>query len=199
MCGHATYLLWQSFMRGLNAVFTEVLALYLWCLKTLGSCWECQAEMISLEAPTASGIQLGEWSKLTGAKRGSELMPFIPKVKGFFCFLGGILAVSLLASVWFEYKLNCLGALEPDWSLSWVCLLSCQFQRTYQKPEIWTLKKPLTALYPLQPLPFQALHVQPTWLAKWGPRRQHRIPVIFFRIPVIESSHPVKILKSSWD
>ena len=80
-------------------------------------------------------IHLDEGLKLTGAKRGRELMPFIPNVKSFFYFtllvswecifwpLSGLCMNSTAPALW-----------NPDWTLSSVCRLSflSQFWRTHQ-------------------------------------------------------------------
>lgn len=127
-----------------------------------------------------------EWLKLTGAKRAGG-NGFYPPMKGFFYFT---LLVSWESFFWPLYSLyinaTALGALEPDWIVSSVCLLSSlsQFQRAYQKSETWILKRSLTT---------PAHHII-TLPAKWCPGPQGAT-----RILVFESSHPVKILKSPWE
>lgn len=105
-----------------------------------------QAEMISLGSTTT--IHWGEWLKLTGARRGWELMSFIPNVKRFFSF-------TLLASwehlFWplsgFVYKPNCLGALESC-TVGSVCLFFLSCHSCKKKSEIWTLMRSLIAWHP---------------------------------------------------
>lgn len=128
---------------------------------------------------------VSDWNWLGQRELGG--MPFIPQMKGFFYFT---LLVSWESFFWPLYSLGinptALGALEPDWIVSSVYILSSlsQFQRTYQKSETWILKRSLTT---------PAHHII-SLPAKWCPGTQGATRIIIF-----ESSHPVKILKSSWE
>lgn len=142
-------LLWRSFICGLNAVFTEVLPLYPGSGDTGMELLGMQAEMAPRGAPTPPFSEVGDWNRR--ARRGWELMPFIPKVKACSCFTLSVSWACLFWSVWFVYKHNRHGALE-NCTVGSVHLLSSlsQFQRKYQKSEIWTPKSSLTAWHPPQ-------------------------------------------------
>lgn len=131
--------------------------------------------------------------KTDWGKKRLRVDDFYPQSEGFLLlYIFRILWVSLLA---FGFSIN--STILVLWNLPG---LSAEFQRTYQESEIWILKmkRPLVAWYPLQLLPF--LHFMFSSLSQpaGAPRRQHRILVIFCLF-FIESSHPVKISKSSWD
>lgn len=134
-------------------------------------------------------------------RRRLELMPFIPKEKGFFY-------VTFLVS--WEYLFWPLSGLDvrstlvlwtPDWPVSSVCLLSflSQFQGKYQKAEIWTVKSSFTAWHPLQLLHLQSLNGPTHFASQMMSGDSGGNPECFFRILVIESSPSIKIWKSFWD
>ena len=95
--------------------------------------------MISLEAPTASGIQLGECSKLGEKKKKKKKTDWgkkrlrvdtlYPQSEGFLLlYIFGILRVSLLT---FGFSIN--STILVLWNLTG---LSAKFQRTFQESEI---------------------------------------------------------------
>lgn len=90
-----------------------------------------------------------------------------------------------------------LARWNPHWPISLVCLLSLlsQFQRTYQKSEIWALKRSLATWHPLRLLHLQSVNGSTDFASKGMSEASRGNTESFFRIFVIESSHPLKILK----
>lgn len=159
--------------------------------------------MISLQTSIPPGIhQFGESINLNRAKRDWELMPFFIQSEGFLLLYSfGILGMSFVASVWFGYKLNCLGSFEPTMANQLSLPPFSLVTVSKNTPEVRDLNSK-EAPCCLAPTPVSHLRSfnGPTHFAGKGMSgASGGNTESFFRIFVIESSHLLKILKSSWD